>query len=402
MVLEDQRVRDKIPDLFVPLMVHHLDDLNKVLSPGLTLIRWTSLNLPAFVESALSALSKLELLIDRVVSIHENQLNFVLKEIQTIPLCELPPNETLTVEEFIATTASLTRSATKVVDTKSQIVEKAANELISLLIGPEVVLETPDDESSPGAIATIRMIEQRTKLQHEAENLLLYFEQCNIDALVQLLKSNLEAIRKRIYVHTQTYTDYTHKTMTAHSPLFKSDISLVLPNVVMSPTLDEVQQGLNQAVGLITALTRKVIRWGQEKHTPKPPEGEKPLHSRTDIRTRSRVLIQSQTTSIQLKNYHRPVSEHKEVMKMVNALSTAINSTKKLIDNSKDVFTVYSDLWSEEQSTSIEEYTSKDPSVYDFNNKMEEYIELEAKIMAEPDLITAGMHTRKEYIATPT
>ncbi len=390
MVLEDQRIRDKIPELFAPLMIHHLDDLNKALSPGLTLIRWTSLNLPAFIEAALSALSKVELLIDRVISIHENQLNFVLKEMQTIPLCELPLDETLTVEEFISTTASLTSSATKIVDTKSQIVEKAANELISLLTGPEVVLEKPDDESSPGAMATIRMIEQRTKLQHEAENLLLYFEQCNIDAQVQLLKSNLEAIRKRIYVPTQTYTDYTHKTLTTHSPLFKSDISLVLPNVVMSPTLDDIQQGLNQAVGLITALTKNVIRWGQETHTPKPPEGKRPSNSRTDIRTRSRVLIQSQTTSVQLKNYYRPVSEHKEVVKLVGALSTAINSTKKLVDGSKDVFTVYSDLWSEEQSTSIEEYTSRNPSVYEFNNKMEEYIELEAKIMAEPDLIAAG------------
>ncbi len=387
MILENERIRGKVTELFTPLFLAHFEEMDRALSPGLSLIRWTSLNLPSFVEAATSALSKLELLIDRVISIHENRITVVLKEIQSIPLCELPTSEIITIEEFISTTLSLTSTAGKLVDTKSHIVEKAAKELISVLIGPEVNLKPPEDDTAPGAIATIRMIEQRTKLHQEAEHILLYFEQCNIDAQIQLLKINLEAIRKRIHVPTQMYEDSAHKT-TVRSPLFKSDISLILPSIVMSPTLDEVQQGLNQAVGLIIALPRKVIRWGQERHKPSPPEEQKPRHSRSDIRSRSHLLIPS--SKVELKNYHKSVSEHKEILKLVSALSTAINSTKKIIDGSRDVFTVYSDLWSVEQGTSIEEFVSKDPSVYEFNNKMENYIELEEKIMAEPDLITAG------------
>ncbi len=375
-------------------MICYLDDMDKALSPGLTLIRWTSLNLPGFVEVAVSALSKLELLIDRVISIRDNRINVVLKEMQSIPLCELPTNEVLAIDEFISTTLSLTTIAGKLVDKKSHIIEKAAKELISILIGLEVTLKEPEDDTAPGAVATIRMIEQRTKLHLEADNLLMYFEQCNIDTQVQLLKTNLEAIRKRIHVLTQMYEDTMHKT-TVRSPLFKSDISLVLPSIVMSPTLDEVQQGLNQAVGSITALAKKVLRWGQERHTPSPPEEQKPLYSRSDIRSRSHILIPS--SKVELKNYHRPVSEHKEVLKLVSALSTAINSTKKLVDGSREMFAVYSDLWNVEQSMSIEEFVSKDPSVYDFNNKMEEFIELEEKIMAEPDLITAGTYVVYTY-----
>ena len=158
----------------------------------------------------------------------------------------------------------------------------------------------------------------------------------------------------------------------------------------MSPTLDEVQQGLNQAVTSITSITKQVLRWGQERHIPTLPEGQKPLHSRSDIRSRSRVISQPIGSVAQLKNCHKPVSENKEVLKLVTVLSTAINSTKKIVDNKRDIFSVYSDLWRVDQSTSIAEYTSKGPSVYEFNNKMEEYIELEAKISSEPDLITAG------------
>ena len=47
-------------------------------------------------------------------------------------------------------------------------------------------MEQPRDETAPGAIAAMRLIEQRTKLQSEADNLLAYYEELNIDTQVKL------------------------------------------------------------------------------------------------------------------------------------------------------------------------------------------------------------------------
>lgn len=104
MVEENERIRGKIPELFVPLMGPHLEQVDEVISPGLTLLKWTSLNIGAFIESVEEALKNLELLINRASDILEFRIEGVLKEIQTTPLCELPDSEPWTVDEFVTRT----------------------------------------------------------------------------------------------------------------------------------------------------------------------------------------------------------------------------------------------------------------------------------------------------------
>lgn len=188
MVTENNRVRDKISELFAPLMGPHLEKVDEALSPGLTVLSWSSLNLGSFIDSVYTALSELDLLIDRANGIHENRIMAVFKDMLKIPLCEFPETDTISVKDFTASTTVLCTKASKVIDTKSQVVETAVQELLHLLLGPEVVLEQPRDEMAPGAIAAMRLIEQRTKLQSEADNLLAYYEEQNIDAQVYSMK----------------------------------------------------------------------------------------------------------------------------------------------------------------------------------------------------------------------
>lgn len=397
MVLENNRVRAKVPELFSPLMGPHLEKVDEVLSPGLTVLSWSSLNLGSFIDAVYASLNELDLLIDRVVGIHENRIEAIFKDVVSIPLCELPQTETISIKEFTSSTASLCTKASKVIDTKSQVVETAVQEMIQLLIGPEIILERPQDETAPGAIATMRKIELRTKLQAEADNLLVYYEERNIETLVQLLRSSLEMIRKRIATHSIGYGSYTtsaresKENRKADHPLFHSHIVLAMPNIVMKPSLDDIQQALNQAVSTITLVTNQVYRWGQERRIPAPPEGEKPLHSRSDIRSRSRVLRQVVGDASTLKNYHKPVSENKEVLKLVSALSTAVNSTKSLIVTALEQFNKYSHLWDTEQEEKMTQFLEDtDPGVNDFKMEMQQYAKLEEVILLEPDVIPAG------------
>lgn len=394
MIIENNRVRAKVSDLFASLMGPHLDKVDKALSPGLILLSWSSLNLGSFIDDVHAALKELDLLIDRVHGIHENRIKAVFKDMLSVPLCELPPTDTITIKEFTSSTVHLCSKASKVIDTKSQVVETAVQDMLHLLLGPEVVLEQPKDRSAPGAMATMRTIELRTKLQSEAENLLDYYEEQNIDTLVQLLRSSLEAIRRRISVHSIGYGNYSASSgevkVTSDHPLFQSDIILAMPNIVMKPTLDEVQQALNQAVTTITLLPNQVFKWGQERRIPVPPEGERPLHSRSDIRSRTRVLRHVATDTSTLKNYHRAVSENKEVLKLVSALSTAVNSTKSLIVKGLEQFNKYSHLWTSEQEEKMAEFLEGDPGVNDFKLEMQQYAKLEEVIVLESDTIPAG------------
>ena len=395
MVNENNRVRAKIPDLFTPLMGPHLDKVDEVLSPGLTVLSWGSLNLGSYIDAVYAALKELDLLLSRATDIHENRIKAVFRGMLAIPLCEFPQVDTVSIKDFTASTAALCSKASLAIDTKSQVVETAVQELLQLLLGPEFVYKQPEDMSAPGAVAMMRKIELRTKLQSEADNLLAYYEELNIDTLVQLLRLTLDSIRRRIAIHTVGYGNYTKsgtqsKKEKLDHPLFESDIILAMPSIVMKPSLDEIQQALNQTVSVITLVTNEVFRWGQERRIPAPPEGERPLHSRSDIRSRSRVIRQVMTDRSTLKNYHKAVSENKEVLKLVSVLSTAVNSTKSLIMKGQEQFNKYSHLWTAEQEEKMSEFLEGDPGVNDFKMEMQQYATLEEVIVLEPDTIPAG------------
>lgn len=101
MLEENKNVRDKIPDLFHNLMISHLEKVDEVLSPGLTVLRWTSLNVDSYVESVYTALGELEVLIARLNDILEMRIEEGLKHINSLVLCELPDAEPWTTQEFL-------------------------------------------------------------------------------------------------------------------------------------------------------------------------------------------------------------------------------------------------------------------------------------------------------------
>ena len=200
MVSENARVRGKIPELFLTLMGPHLEKVDEVISPGLTLLRWTSLNINSFVDNVHKALKELELLVDRVNGIHEHRIQVVFDNMLRVPLCDLSATGTVTITEFTSTTTRLCAEASITLDTKSQVTERAVQELLELLLGREMPLEPPEDETAPGALTMQRRIEQRSKLQQEADSLFLTYEHMNMDTLVHLTRQTLENLRRRVSV----------------------------------------------------------------------------------------------------------------------------------------------------------------------------------------------------------
>ena len=392
MVSENARVREKIPELFVTLMAPHVEKVDEVISPGLTLLRWTSLNIGSFVESVYKALEELELLVDRVNGIHEHRIQVVFANMLEVPLCDLPATGTVTITDFTSTVARLCAEASTTLDTKSHVAERAVQELIDLLLGPEEVLHPPEDETAPGALAIQRKIERRSKLHQEADNLFLTYEHQNMDTLIQLMRLTLEGLRKRVSVTMLMYGEYKSGERRSNHPLFESDLVLDLPNIVMRPNLEEVQRGLNRAVQMMIATTKQVYCWRQEQHNAGTllEQETKALQSHSEVRSRGNLVRKVQFDASALRTYFRVVSEHKEVSKLVSILSTAINSTKTLVVQRMEQFNKYHDLWAVEREQHMAEYMESSPGVNEFRAEMQHYALLEEVIVTEPDSIAAG------------
>ena len=384
---ENKRIRGKIPALFLPLMVPHLERVEEAISPGLTMLRWTSLTLENFLEAVMKVLKELELLIDRAAGILEQRIDVVMEDMLSILLCELPLAGTcVSVDEFTATTASLCTEAGALLDTKSQIIEQAVHELLELLLGPEVVLETPQDISAPGATAMQRRIDKRAKLRQEADSLFLIFEQQNTDTLVQLTRLTLESIRKRVSI--SSYGDYRTSSRN-ENPLFHADIVLALPSLVMRPSLEEVQKALTRVVQTILAVTKQVYQWRQERVGNLSAEN-KPLASRSDVRSRTRVALEQLPQASSLRSYFKAVADHREVLKLVSILSTAISSTKEQVQRGLIVFNKHQRLWVEDREQCIQQFLEGSPGVNEFSSEMQHYAHLEDVILTEPDAIPVG------------
>ena len=100
-------------------------------------------------------------------------------------------------------------------------------------------------------------------MQQEAKQLVEYFNHQTIDALVTMTHQSLEVLHKRIATASHTYGEYNDDKKTSKQPLFSSNVLLSLPNVVMRPSLDDIQQVVNQGVQLMVGITKEVYLWGQ-------------------------------------------------------------------------------------------------------------------------------------------
>lgn len=101
MLEENQSVRSKIPDTFSVLMIPHLEKVDEALSPGLTVLRWTSLNIINYIEGVRKALKELEILISQANDILEMRIEGELEKMRQVVLCELPTTEPWTVQELL-------------------------------------------------------------------------------------------------------------------------------------------------------------------------------------------------------------------------------------------------------------------------------------------------------------
>lgn len=114
---------------------------------------------------------------------------------------------------------------------------------------------------SPEAAAAKRKREMRDYLEEEAQELLSFFNHRNVDAIVRVTRTTLDAARKRVAASTAHHFIESEVTLqkkeTTHvAPLFRADVTLQIPLVTMQPALDEIQQALNKAAQYVVQVIR--------------------------------------------------------------------------------------------------------------------------------------------------
>uniref|UniRef100_A0A671S0V1 Dynein heavy chain 5, axonemal-like n=1 Tax=Sinocyclocheilus anshuiensis TaxID=1608454 RepID=A0A671S0V1_9TELE len=160
-------------------------------------------------------------------------------------------------------------------------------------------------------------------------------------------------------------------------PIFRVGVCLAIPNIIMVPGLDEVQQALNRAVDCVVSVSKGVGQWSKERISK--------VCSTSDISASA-----NQAIPVQIKNYHKSISENKEIVKLVSVLSTSINSTKKEIMNALDPFSLYHHIWKKDREETIQKFIQGNPLLSEFESQILYYRDLELEINTEPEFISVG------------
>ncbi|CAI9729037.1 dynein heavy chain 5, axonemal-like [Octopus vulgaris] len=351
MLAKYKHIQTTIPQVLWTLTKPLRDHVEKVLKPGLGQLTWTSFNINSYVVKCNQAIDELKKIVKRMTDLLECQIDAVLDDISLMPLCELPEDEPITVHEFLEKTSKVVSTAAEAINISSQLVEKSVEDLANLLIS------NLKEEERQGLTITngFPCMSPDNKHKNQRTRLTLDF-----------LKRRLQNANK----YKEPY-----KTDTK-SPLFLSKIVLQIPNVVLSPSLDEIQQSLNKAVQMIVKISQNIAPWKHFVLQQKQQMKEMEQLASEQSEEQGKAAPPSST----IKPFHRLISDHKDVVKVVIQLGSAISTYKTEVQNMLTNFSKYSELWTQDPSESVNEFVTQNPILTDYEEKIKYLQRMEQEV----------------------
>lgn len=339
---EYDRVMERISPVVRNLLQFHLEDLDQHITPGLTTITWTSLNIPTYLDAVAHSLSKLDDLVTKMNDMIENRIESNLKIISRTVLVDLDPSKfPFNVVEFVSIQEQFVKENMAGLDDKNLAVELAVQDLLQLVNSTLL-----DKESAPGgtgkAIAANPLAVSQLQ---EHYNRLMYH------AILSCMRTSFNAIKKRVSVGRGP-VGFTENL--DYTPFFQANIELNLTgsggSVVMSPSLEDIQDSLNRTAVSIIRSTRKMIQWGADRSLPTP------------------------------ESFFEELASEKQLVKVILLLSGALHGAAQGVRTYLDSFGNYSFLWDDNIQTVYAQFLKKNPSLEDFDDELEKYERIESEI----------------------
>ena len=239
----------------------------------------------------------------------------------------------------------------------------------------------------PGEKAAMKKKQMREELKQEAIVLMGYFNRKTLDTLIRATRVTLEKIRRALSSPSSLMYGSQPTEKDDRTPVLKLQLSLTIPNITVSPSLDDIQNAVNQVVQTILSMYQTVYQWGQSTEAGGDSVEDKSLSSVNILTSPSQMNAPKKT---ELKNFHRMVSEHKDIAKLISSLSSVITSAKNTVNESFSHFNNYKDLWEQEQESKMIEFMEQEPLLGDFEAEIHHYEQLEGEIMAEEEYVIIG------------
>ncbi|XP_076601065.1 dynein axonemal heavy chain 8-like [Chaetodon auriga] len=381
---------ENIPVDFASLIVSEKKNVESVLRHGSVLLTWSSFLLDKFFHSADTALFDLKHLVKKVQDILKIQIEDVLKDISETVLIELPDHVS-SLQHLIDHSENQSKEQVKTLDNKCTRVKAALRELnnvfsaINQSKGTKTAVQEPvsgrrsvtfsrESQRTPNEDEGINLDrpdrDNAIKFEREFKKLYEYFSARVLDALFKTTKLSLDTLKRRICGTQWTsivgnFNTYQKSESTMVS-LIRSEVQLAIPNVVIIPTIDEIQLAINRLITLVLEVSKGVAWQQQYSHdATKNTGGEK-------------------------ENFHHRIVEHKDIKKLVCILRSAVSSQRGQATDILKQFSPFRVIWDEDRNLKVKEFMDSNPSMMHINSEIQHYDSVEQEIDDIKPIIVLG------------
>ncbi|XP_074805212.1 dynein axonemal heavy chain 8 [Natator depressus] len=424
----------EIPTAFVNLMAPKMRKVESVLRQGLTILTWSSLTLDSFFQEVDEVMNMFKQLLKKVNDLCEMQIDLIMKDISNTVLIVLPEDGPIKMEDMLARNETYTKEWAEILNHKSMHIEDAVQELISIfetiyeikdskktfkkyslpVKGKHVAFggdgEEGDTDGSSGILSEdAEDNEKEDEFRKECKEIVAYFSHQLLDSLLKATRLSLDTLKKRMFVsNTSTFGRTAFFAQASKSEevvsFLKAEVHLAIPNVVMVPSLDDIQQAINRMIQLTLEVSRGVAHWGQQ-HLQKssillnrnvPVVSSSPSMVAGKTAKKEEKVLDDSIPVRKLRNFYPGVAEHKDISKLVVLLSSSVNSVRKAASEALQDFQKYKVLWTEDRDAKVQQFLASSPSLTEIRAEILHYATFEQEIEDLKPTIIVGpveLHT---------
>uniref|UniRef100_A0A8C0EYH8 Dynein axonemal heavy chain 8 n=1 Tax=Bubo bubo TaxID=30461 RepID=A0A8C0EYH8_BUBBB len=390
-----QRYEDlcqETPMIFVNLMAPKMKKMEAVLRQGLTMLTWSSVTLESFFQEADQVLCIFKQFLKQINDLNEVRIDLILKEISNTLLIILPVDGPIKVEDMLTSNEAYARECAELLNHKSMHIEDAVQELISVF-EKNYEIDYSKETSEKHVLPETNMFDLKP--------FEIIFSHQLLDSLQKATRLSLDSLKKRIFV--------SNKPEEVASFL-KAEVHLAIPNVVIVPSLDNIQQAINRVIQLILEVSRGVAQWGQrhlQKSSLKAESGTRQVSSAGfgspgKIAKKRESKFEDDVLVRKLRNFYSGVTEHEDISKLVVLLSSAVNSVREVACEVLQDFQKYKVLWTEDRDAKIQQFLASCPSLTEIKEEILHYAMFEEEMEDLNPIILLGpieLHTGPLKIA---
>ncbi|NXK51034.1 DYH8 protein, partial [Chauna torquata] len=257
--------------------------------------------------------------------------------------------------------------------------------------------------------------DKEDEFKKKCKEMVAYFSHQLLDSLQKATRLSLDSLKKRIFVSNKTTFGRTkfsvHPSKSEEIVSFlKAEVHLAIPNVVMVPSLDDIQQAINRMIQLILEVSRGVAQWGQKHLQKSSLKAELGTHRVSSVgfglsgklAKKEEKRVEDVVLKKKLRNFYSGVAEHEDVSKLVVLLSSSVNYIREVASEALQDFQKYKVLWTEDRDAKVQQFLASCPSLTEIREEILHYAMFEQEMEDLKPIIFLGpieLHTGPLKIA---